>query len=522
MITLTFEEKQSLGFQFLLDEMQPNCIYGQERIKNAAPYGREQKEELEEELIRLGILVEQYEKERQFWNGLELVLMQMKEVRGSLKRGRELVLTDLELFELKHFLLQSEKLYRYWNAPSPGTAKRPSEEGLSNPEEEERKNQEEECLPEEGRKNQEEERLPGIRLADTSKALDILDPQKRRLPGFYIADEYAEDLKAVRERKRHLEVVLRQEHAPEAKEALLHKRQEQVDKEEEIQQRIREELTEQLRPWLDAVWANCETVGRLDFLLQKAKLALRYGGIRPQLTNQEMKLIEMSHPAIRGRLLEKGKEFTPISFEMGPGAAVITGANMGGKSVALRTIALNVVLAQSGFFVYAKEARLPLFDHICLVAEEYQSMQNGLSSFGGEMIRLQHALDAQKQGFSLLIFDELARGTNPDEGAAIVRAAVKYLGQKQTMAILATHYDHVAEYADYHYQVTGLKNVDLRQLEAEIHSSETKKGIDIIAKHMNYGIYQVHGKEECPRDAIHICGLLGLEPALMALIEEDV
>lgn len=507
MITLTFEEKQSLGFQFLLEEMQPNCIYGQELIKNAVPYGRDQREELEAELNRLEQLTESYERERQFWNSLELVLMQMKEVRGSLKRGKELVLTDLELFELKHFLLQSEKLYRIWNADSgkeTGTSAAAAGENTD------------------ASKALKEERLPGISLSDTSEALDLLDPQKRRLPGFYIADEYAEDLKALRERKRHLEVVLRQEHTPKEREALLHKRQEQVEQEEEIQQRIREEITLQLRPWLDTIWKNCEMVGRLDFLLQKAKLALRHKGIRPVLTEQELKLTDMVHPAIRGRLAEKGKEFTPISFEMQPGAAVITGANMGGKSVALRTVALNVILAQSGFFVYAKEARLPLFDAVCMVAEEYQSMQNGLSSFGGEMTRLQHALEAEKQGFSLLIFDELARGTNPDEGAAIVRAVVKYLGQRQTMAILATHYDHVAEYADFHYQVAGLKNVDLRQLEAEIHSAETQKGIDIIAKHMNYGIYQVHGKEECPRDAIHICGLLGLEPELMALIEEDI
>ena len=87
------------------------------------------------------------------------------------------------------------------------------------------------------------------------------------------------------------------------------------------------------------------------------------------------------------------------------------------------------------------------------------------------------------------------------------------------MAILATHYDHVAEYADYHYQVAGLNQVDMKQLEEEIHSAEGIKGIDVISKYMNYGIYQVHGKEECPRDAIHICGLLGLEPELMNLIE---
>lgn len=484
MITLTLEQKRSLGFQFLLDEMQPNCIYGQDLVKDAAPFERAEKESLQEELGRLAMLIGDYEGQRRFWDSVELVLMQMKEVRGSLRRGAEVVLTDLELFELKHFLLQWEKLYHLL--------------------------EEEDAV-----------KLPGILPKNTKEALDILDPQKRRLPGFYIVDEYDEELKAVREKKRHLEVVLRQEHSEEKRERLLRLRQEQVAKEEEIQQRLREEITNRLRPWLLDIYGNCNVAGRLDFLLQKAKLAIRYGGICPILTDVTLKLKEMRHPQLEQRLSEKEKGFTPISFEMEPGAAVITGANMGGKSVALRTLALNVILAQSGFFVYAKEARIPLYDSVCIVAEEYQSMQNGLSSFGGEIMQLQSAMEEQKQGFCLLIFDELARGTNPDEGAIIVRAVVRYLKKRPVMAVFATHYDHVAEFADYHYQVEGLSRADLKQLEAEIHSAETGKGIDIIAKYMNYGIYRVHGREECPRDATHICGLLGLEPELMELIERE-
>ncbi len=484
MIILTLEQKQSLGFQYLLDDMQPNCIYGQELVKNAAPASRGEQQELQEELKRLSLLVEGYEKHRSFWDSMELILMQMKEVRGSLKRGAEVVLTDLELFELKHFLLQWEKLQQLFR-------------------------REDAVL------------LPGIAPEDTVGALDLLDPQGRRLPGFYLVDEYAEDLRQVREQKRHLEVVLRQEHEEKKKERLLRQRQEEVAKEEEISQRIRGEITEELRPWLNRIAQNCDVVGKLDFLIQKAKLALRYKGICPTLTQEELKLENMRHPAIEKRLSESQKFFTPISFQMEPGAAVITGANMGGKSVALRTVALNVILAQSGFFVYATEARVPLFDTICMVAEEYQSMQNGLSSFGGEIMQLQNAINAQKEGFGLLVFDELARGTNPDEGTSIVRAVVRYLKERHVMAILATHYDNVAEFADYHYQVAGLNQVDMKQLEEEIHSAKGTKGIDIISKYMNYGIYQVHGKEECPRDAIHICGLLGLEPELMELILKE-
>ena len=332
MITLSLERKQSLGFQFLLEEMQPNCIYGQELVKNAAPYTRDEGEALEQELNRLSLLVKGYEEHRSFWDSVELVLMQMKEVRGSLKRGAEVVLTDLELFELKHFLLQWEKLFALL-------------------------------------KREDAVLLPGIAIEDTVGALDLLDPEKRRLPGFYIFDCYAEDLKQVRDKKRHLEVVLRQEHEEEKRELLLRRRQEAVGQEEEIQQRIRGEITEKLRPYLAQISANCRAVGQLDFLLQKAKLARVYGGICPQLTEAELKLAELRHPQMEQQLKKKDKCFTPISFEMRPGTSVITGANMGGKSVALRTLALNVVLAQSGFFVYAKEARVPLFDDICIVAE---------------------------------------------------------------------------------------------------------------------------------------------------------
>lgn len=483
MIALTYEQKKSLGFQFLLDSLNPNCVYGQELVKQAAPYPREEREALQEELTRLTELTEQYEKNKGLWDSVELILMNMKEVRGSLRNGAENVLTDLELFELKQFLLQSEKLKQLYE-------------------------------------EREEIRLPGIVLKDTTAALDVLDPEKRRMPGFYIVDAYAEDLRVTREKKKHLEVVLRQEHSEEKREQLLNQRKELVVSEEMIQQRIRAEITEQLRPWLSSIQENCMAVGRLDFLLQKAKAALRYHGICPVITEESLELVDMINPSLAEGLREKGKEFAPVSFSMEPGTAVITGANMGGKSVALRTTALNVVLAQSGFFVYAGSASVPMFDSICLIAEEYQSMQNGLSSFGGEIMQLQNAIEQQKHGFGLLIFDELARGTNPDEGAAIVKAVVQYLNKRKVMAVLATHYDHVAEYADYHYQVVGLKDVDLKQLEAEIHSTDSKKGIDIISRYMNYGIYQVHGKEECPRDAIHICGLLGLEPELMKLIEE--
>ena len=491
MISLTYEQKKSLGFQFLLDQMSADCVYGQEQIRQCRPYTPGEWEPLQQELARLGALTENYGKCRGFWDRVERILMNLKEIRGSLKRAKDSVLTDLELFECKQFLLQMEKMWQFY--------------------------QEEQAVE-----------LPGISWRDCRGALNLLDPEGRRLPGFYLADAYDEELARVREEKKRLEVLLRLERSDKEKAELLGKRQALVAREEQIAQNVRQRLTNELRPYLEDMEENCRIAGELDFLLQKAKLALAYGGICPKVERREaasegrarLNLFEMQNPMLQESLKERGKEFAPISFSMEEGCAVITGANMGGKSVALRTLALQVVLAQSGFFVYAGEAELPMFDHISLIAEEYQAMGSGLSSFGGEIMELSEALNRQKEGFSLMIFDELARGTNPDEGAVIVRAAVQYLKKRRCMAIFATHYDHVAEYGDYHYQVMGLRNVDMQKLRQEIACIGARKGIDVIAQYMDYGIYQVHGAEECPRDAIHICGLLGLEPELLRLIEE--
>lgn len=501
MITLTYEQKQALGFQFVLDSLAPCCIYGRDEVKKTGPYPVEEQKELLAELERLKNLSACYEACRSRIDKISRILMNMKEIRGSLKKGCDSILNDVELFELKQFLLQTERLHEAYGELSRDVI------------------------------------LPGIFLKDTRGALDILDPEKKRMPGFYIEDAYSEKLKEVRKEKKQLEVVLRQEpnggvtamggitaigstaDMEEKKQWLLDKRKKLVILEEEEQQRIREEIITGLRPYFKAVLTNTKMAGKLDFLIQKAVAAMKYDGVCPEITREQLELVGITNPNIQELLRERGKAFVPITFSMGKGTAVVTGANMGGKSVALRTIALNIVLAQSGFFVYAKKARVPMYDYMCMVAGEFQDMPGGLSSFGGEIMELQKSMERLETGFGFLLFDELARGTNPDEGAAIVQAVVKFLKNQNAMTIVATHYDHVAEYADCHYQVMGLKNVDIKKLEKEIRLAEIKKGIDIISKYMDYGIYPVHGQEDCPRDAIHICSLLGLDERIMGLIK---
>ena len=199
---------------------------------------------------------------------------------------------------------------------------------------------------------------------------------------------------------------------------------------------------------------------------------------------------------------------------------MITGANMGGKSVAMKTVALNVLLLQAGFLVCARSARMPLFWSVHMLFDDLQSIQSGLSGFGSEIVQFQKALAEVEQGYSLFLLDEFARGTNPDEGAIIVQAVTRYLNDVNAISLLTTHYDKVAEHARVHYQIIGLRDVDPEQIRREL-AATNEDGVAVIARHMNYGLYRVEGRSDCPRDALNICRMLSLKPEILEKIEQS-
>ena len=236
---------------------------------------------------------------------------------------------------------------------------------------------------------------------------------------------------------------------------------------------------------------------------------MRYGGILPEITDGELELTDMVNPELCDLLEQKGRRFVPVSIALTRGATVITGANMGGKSVAMKTVALNVLLLQAGFLVCSVKM---LFDDL-------QSIQSGLSGFGSEIVEFQKALSEVEEGYSLFLLDEFARGTNPDEGARIVQAVTRYLNDVDAISLLTTHYDKVAEFAHAHYQIIGLRDVDPEEIRRELAASG-EDGVAVIARHMNYGLYRVEGASDCPRDALNICRMLSLKPEILEKIQQ--
>ena len=201
-------------------------------------------------------------------------------------------------------------------------------------------------------------------------------------------------------------------------------------------------------------------VAQLDVLTCLAKLAADRGYIRPEFNDAgELLLVAGRHPVIEELLRQKGERFVPNDLYFEPHRQqllLITGPNMGGKSTYLRQTALIILMAQMGSFVPARQAKLPLTDRIFTRIGASDNLARGRSTFLVEMSEvasiLTHATPA-----SLVLLDEVGRGTATFDGLSIAWAVVEHL-QKHTRArtLFATHYHELTELADL---LPAVKNV---------------------------------------------------------------
>lgn len=477
MIRLSYEQKEDIGFKYVWDMLEPASPYGVKYLKAEGFYGPDRQQDLNDELDNIALLCEALKTAGPAAADLQHALSELKDLSGTFANGMTQALTEVELFELSAFCRRMRELKTL------------------------------------------AERLPGFlfltgtRLEPVDDALRILDPAESGHAGFYIEDDRTPALREARADKRALERQIRT--APdEDRPALMEKRREAACREDDALKEIYLSLSCALRPYLPLLKRNAEAAGRLDADLAKAVLAERFHCRRPEMGGEDLILEEAVHPQVAAALAERGRGFTPITVTLSRGVTVLTGANMGGKSIALKTVLLNAALALSGCFVFAKNARVPLFERIEVINRDFSNASQGLSSFGGEILRLKEALDGLREGgLSLIVMDELARGTNAREGAQIARGTVRYLSDKNAVTLLATHYDGAAESAVRHYQVRGLSR---REESAWTSSVRGRDGLRLIEDAMDYGLIEVKPGTECPRDALAICRLLGLPEEILS------
>lgn len=468
------EQRAQIGFSYVMDALSIITVYGLEEKKLIKPYGINKDDELIEELNNIEEMIKAIKEYHSEFNEIGRIFCKLKDIRNTINRCKDReTLDEVELYEIKYFSMLISELKQVLDSIDLHINK--------------------------------------IKIHSLEEVLDILDPQKKRLSTFYIYEEYSDALREIRELKSKKEREIFGCSNESEIEKLKQERLDIVIQEEEEELRIRKVLTSNISHFTQYINDNLKVIGILDLLMAKANLAIQHNCVKPNIIkSMNIKIVDGFNPEIKSILRKKGKDFSPVGIELKGGTTVITGANMGGKSVALKTIVLNLFMGQMGFFVFAKEATYPVFDFIHFISDDMQSISKGLSTFGAEIIKLKEVVECVKRGDGFVALDEFARGTNPKEGFYLVKSLGNYLSKFNSVSLISTHYDGVVEdYMD-HYQVVGLKNIDLNKLKYKINLNKTHS-VEIIQEHMQYKLEKVSKENMVPKDALNIAMLLGLE-----------
>ena len=271
-------------------------------------------------------------------------LMQVRDIRGTIGRmAMEQVLDDLELFELKTFALCSEEIRG---------------------------------------------------LVEEWRIVLLPELEGNRIPHFYIYDTYSAELARLRAEIKQKSLQGAEERELEALYV-----QSVV-----LEDKVREELSVQLRPYHDDLKQALEAVGLLDVVLAKARQAIRGQLTLPQIPEEgEMVFEGLFHPQIREILEQEGRAFQAVDLKLEKGTTVITGANMAGKTVLLKSVQLAQYLMQFGFYVPARRAGMPLVEQVLTSIGDDQDELNGLSSYAAEMLRVDEMIRQVRQRSKILV-----------------------------------------------------------------------------------------------------------------------
>ncbi len=222
---------------------------------------------------------------------------------------------------------------------------------------------------------------------------------------------------------------------------------------------------------LGRIQRTANAVARLDVLRSFAASALENGYVRPEITDSStLKITDGRHPVVEKML--GGMPFVPNDTELDCEAnrcAIITGPNMAGKSTYMRQIAIIVIMAQTGSFVPARSAVIPIVDSVFTRVGASDDLSGGQSTFMVEMSEVASILK-NATSKSLIIFDEIGRGTSTYDGMSIARAVLEYAADKNKLGaktLFATHYHELTELEN---TVDGVKNYNI---------SVKKRGDDI-------------------------------------------
>lgn len=313
---------------------------------------------------------------------------------------------------------------------------------------------------------------------DLDNIIRILDPDGLKIGTFYVYDSYSME---VRKLRRELESDPDNE---DLKERLLNE-----------EERIKRVLCNLLRPYATELTNLLHSLAELDIVISKAIQRKKESFTIPTV-GKSTSFEGLFHPEVKSILAQKGKVFQQLSFRYKPGEpGIIIGANMGGKTVALKSLCLCQYLFQFGFAIPALKAEMVPVENIVFCFGDDQDQQKGLSSFAAEILRIDRMIAMVESGATTLaLVDEPARTTNPTEGSALVSSLLRILSDCPNLSlILTTHYN--VDSSARCWRVKGLV--------------DDEKGYDGLK--MDYSLTE-SANNEVPHEALNIARKLGVSP----------
>lgn len=263
-----------------------------------------------------------------------------------------------------------------------------------------------------------------------------------------------------------------------------------------LERRLFEELCTILAGFATRLIDTGRMIARLDALLSLATVAVREGYVRPILTEDDSLIIRSGRHPVVERMLESGMRYVPndTHFDSQSRVHIITGPNMSGKSTYIRQVALITLMAQVGSFVPADEAIIGLVDRIFARIGAQDEIHAGQSTFMVEMVETARILSGSTRR-SLLILDEVGRGTSTYDGLAIARAVIEYIHNNPRLdcrTLFATHY----------HELTALPDILPRTRNYNVAVSEKGETVVFLHKLVQGGADKSYG--------VHVAQIAGM------------
>ena len=241
---------------------------------------------------------------------------------------------------------------------------------------------------------------------------------------------------------------------------------ESEEKSQELEYQLFLSVREEGKKEIDFLQKLAKSIASLDVLKSFADISESYHYVRPELVSHkhELELVEGRHPVVEKVLGQQ--EYVPNSVLMDEETSIllITGPNMSGKSTYMRQLALTVIMAQIGCFVPCEKAVLPIFDQIFTRIGASDDLISGQSTFMVEMMEANQALSYATPR-SLILFDEIGRGTATYDGMALAQAIIEYIHKNvKAKTLFSTHYHEITVLEE---ELSGLKNIHVGAVEKD-------------------------------------------------------